>query len=270
MIRVERHGPVELLTLDRPAKSNALHPELIGSLAGELARAGRDADLRAVVLTGAGRSFCAGLDLHHLAGSDADARVGYMRSAFDLFRQVHELRQPVIAAVNGPAMAGGFDLAAFSDIRLCSPEARFAQTEILLGLTQIPYPVYEAIGLGRARELALTGRAIGADEAHRIGLVSAVHAREELLPAALGLARELAGRPPEALFETKRLSRELLEPDLDAAMARTFGAIERRLRSEEHRAAVESYLARLAARRGGGGTASEARPGAPSRSREEE
>lgn len=249
MIRVESAHHVRTLTLDRPDRRNALHPDLIAALVSALDRAEADRDVRVVVITGAGPTFCAGLDLFHLVEVGEEGGVEYLRSAFALFRQVHELRQPVIAAVNGPAVAGGFDLAAFCDIRLCSTTARFAQTEILLGLTQIMYPIYEVIGLGRAKELALTGAAIPADEAHRIGLVSGVHAPEELLPAAMELAGELASRPPEALFETKRLGRELLEPDAGSAMERMLDAIVARLRSAEHREALRAYVERLGHRR---------------------
>jgi len=197
------------------------------------------------VITGAGESFCAGLDLTELTRLDADAAIEYMGSAFALFRQVYDLRQPVVAAVNGPAMAGGFDLAAFCDIRICSSSAVFAQTEILLGLTQIMYPVYRVIGLGRAKELAMTGKAISAAEAYRIGLVSEVHPPEELMAAALRLAAELSSRPREALFETKRLGRELMDLDTDAAMARMLDVITERLASAEHRGGVEAYVSRL-------------------------
>ncbi len=249
MLKTEGQGPIRILTLDRPDKSNSLHPDLIDSLREALDETDGDDDVRVVLITGAGTSFCAGLDLDRLVSSSADANVEYLRTAFALFRQVYELRQPVVAAVNGPAIAGGFDLAAFCDIRLCSATAKFAQAEILLGLTQILYPLYKVIGLGRAKELALTGDAIGADEAHTIGLVSGVYPLDELLPAALELAGKLASRPPEALFETKRLSRELSEVDPDSATALMFEAISARARSDEHRAAVEAYVERLRERR---------------------
>lgn len=245
MLSTERRNTVELITLHRPEKRNALHPDLIAQLAAALQAIDADDGIRVVVLTGAGNSFCAGLDLMHLVQLDTEARVEYMRSAFSLFRQLYELRQPVIAAVNGPAIAGGFDLAAFCDIRLCSQSATFAQTEILLGITQIMYPLYHVIGLGRAKELALTGTAISAEEAYRIGLVSAVHPDEALLPEALGFANDLARRPPRALFETKRLGRQLIEMDTDSALTHMFDVISARLRSEEHQAAVERYVERL-------------------------
>lgn len=241
----ERRDRIQVITLNRPAARNALHPDLISRLSATLAATTADDGIRAVILTGAGDSFCAGLDLKHLVTLDGDGSVEYMRSAFSLFRQVYELRQPVVAAVNGPAMAGGFDLAAFCDIRLCSTTATFAQTEILLGLTQILYPVYEVIGLGRAREMALTGRPVSAEEAHRTGLVSAIHSPADLAGAAQRLGAELANRPPEALFETKRLGRELIGPDFDAAMARMFDAIAARLRSREYGTAVDAYVKRL-------------------------
>lgn len=252
MLSVELKDAVQLITLERPEKSNSLHPDLISELAGALDETMADEEIRVVVLTGAGGSFCGGLDLKHLSGLDAVEGVEYMRSAFNLFRQVYELRQPVVAAVNGPAFAGGFDLAAFCDLRLCSSEARFAQTEILLGLTQIMYPVYKVLGLSRAKELALTGKTISAEEAYRIGFVSEVHPPEELLAQSLRLAGELASRPPNALFDTKRLSRELIEMDTDTAMTRMFDVISSRLKSDEHRRALESYLVTVLGRRSEG------------------
>lgn len=245
MLTVEDRDHVRLLTLDRPEKSNALHPDLIEALAGALRDTQASSGVHAVVLTGAGKRFCAGLDLKHLASLDVEGRVGYMGSLFAIFGQLRGLRQPVIAAVNGPAIAGGFDLAAFCDIRLCSVTATFAQAEVLLGLTQIAYPLYKVIGLSRAAELALTGEAIDAAEAHRIGLVSRVHEEADLLPSALGLAERLASRPPEALFETKRLVQDVIELDTDAAFERMFDAISARLRSSEHHQALTAYMERL-------------------------
>lgn len=251
MVATRRHGPALLLTLDRPAKRNALHPDMIRALSAALDDAEADAAVRAVVITGAGGGFCAGLDLDHLAGLDGDGRVAYMRSAFDLFRRIHGLGQPTIAAVNGPAMAGGFDIAALCDLRICSPEARFGQTEILLGLTQIPWPLYHLIGLGRAKELAMTGVAIPADEAYRIGLVNRVVPAESLLDEALALAATLAERPPEALAATRRLTGEVAGMTGGEAFDHMFDVIATRLRSEEHSRALHSYQTTLRRRRSG-------------------
>jgi enoyl-CoA hydratase/carnithine racemase len=248
MLALEDRGRVRLLTLDRAEKSNALHPELIGRLRDALDETAASSEIRVVVLTGSGKRFCAGLDLKHLASLDVPARIEYMGSLFAIFRQLGRVPQPVVAAVNGPAIAGGFDLAAFCDLRVCSASATFGQAEILLGLTQVAYPLYKVIGLGRAAELALTGEAIDAAEAHRIGLVSSVHEDDELVPHALELAGRMAERPPDALFETKRLTREVIGLDTEAAFERMFEAISERLRSAEHRAALGAYMERLARR----------------------
>lgn len=251
MLKIEDQHHVRLLTLDRPDKSNALHPDLLGLLRDALVDTEATADIHVVVLTGAGRRFCAGLDLKHLAGLEVSGRVEYMRSLFSIFGQIRDLPQPVIAAVNGPAIAGGFDLAAFCDLRTCSTSATFAQTEILLGLTQVAYPLYKVIGLSRAAELALTGNAIGAEEAYRIGLVSSVHEEDALLPHAMDLARQMAARPPEALFETKRLTRDVIELDSEAAFSRMFETISGRLRSREHQEALSAYMEQLKRRSAG-------------------
>jgi enoyl-CoA hydratase/carnithine racemase len=245
MLRTDRRDAVLLCTLDRAEKRNALHPDLIRALASTLKQAERDTSLSVVVLTGAGNTFCSGLDLTHLSALEVHQRVDYLRSFFDLYRQVYELPQPVIAAINGPAIAGGFDLAAACDLRVCSPAARFAQTELLLGLTQILYPIYKVIGLGRAKELALTAEAITAEEAYRIGLVHRVYPAEQLLDEALKLAGSLAAKPRQALLETKRLSREVIGMGTEAAMSRMFEVISERLQSDEHRREVQAYLTRL-------------------------
>src|SRR5437667_9029181 len=228
MLRTERRDAVLLCTLDRAEKRNALHPDLIQALASTLEQAGSDASLGVVVLTGAGNTFCSGLDLTHLASLGSEQKVAYLRSFFALFQQIYELPQPVIAAINGPAIAGGFDIAAACDLRLCSPAATFAQTEVLLGITQILYPVYKVIGLGRAKELALTGEPIAADDAQRIGLVNRVYPAESLVERAMQLAERLASRPRQALFATKRLSRDLIETNTEAAITRMFRSEERR------------------------------------------
>jgi enoyl-CoA hydratase/carnithine racemase len=241
----ERHDAVLLLTLNRPEKRNSLSPPLIQALNTAMDAAANDASTTVVVITGAGPSFCAGLDLRHLLELETEGRVAYMASAFALFRNLYEQPQPTIAAVNGAAMAGGFDIAAFCDLRLCAKEAKFAQTEILLGLTQIMYPVYKTIGLSRAKALALTGDSIPADEAHRIGLVHSVHPAEQLLEAALDLANRIASRPRTAVIETKRLGRELIEMDTSSAIAHMLDRITERLRSDEHQQALEEYARRF-------------------------
>lgn len=245
MLKVERRGAVLSLTLNRPDKRNALHPDLVVELVEVLNQAADDPALNVVVITGAGGSFCAGLDLGFVLEADFDSKVAYLEVVFAMFQRIYTQPQPVIAAINGPAIAGGFDLAVMCDFRLCSPTATFAQTEILLGLTQMIFPLYKIIGLGRAKELAMTGEVINSNEAHRIGLVNHVCTPEQLLDSAMSLAETLAARPREALFETKRLTRELIDVDTQTAFRRMGKAIRERLQSPEHQKMATEFVTKL-------------------------
>ena len=244
-VRCERKEAVLMLTLNRPEKSNSLHPEVVAELSEAIKKAEGDGSMAVVVITGAGRSFCAGLDLELLLKWNVEEKLAYLDRVIALFRLIWTLPQPVIAAVNGPAIAGGFDLAAFCDIRLASARAIFGQAEINLGLTQIIHPLYKSIGLGRAKELAMTGQNISADEAYRIGMVNHVYAPEELLPRALEMAELLASKPRGALFETKRLTRELIDKGTQEALAEITSTFRRCVESVEHSEKVAEVYAGL-------------------------
>jgi enoyl-CoA hydratase/carnithine racemase len=126
MLEVKQREAVLLLVLNRPEKRNSLHPDLIRELGLKLKQAETDQSVNVVIVTGSGPSFCAGLDLHYLFSLDAQEKVEYLTAAVELFERLYRLPQPVIAAVNGPAVAGGFDLAAVCDLRFCTPTATFA------------------------------------------------------------------------------------------------------------------------------------------------
>ena len=228
-------GTVLTLTLNRPEKSNSLHPDLVAQLSAALAQVEIDEERNVVVITGAGSAFCAGLDLELLLKWSTDQKLAHLDTVIRVFRQIWALPQPVIAAVNGAAIAGGFDLAAFCDIRLAAREAIFGQAEINIGLTQIIHPLYKSIGLARAKEMAMTGQNISAEEAFRIGLVNHVYPREELMERAMELASVLASKPREALFATKRLTRELIDLDTNTALGEIQETFRACLASEEHR-----------------------------------
>jgi len=245
LVLSRREGAVLTLTLNRPDKSNSLHPDLVEQLSAALKAAEADNALSVIVITGAGHSFCAGLDLELLVSWTTEQKLAYLETATRVFRRVWSLPQPVIAVVNGPAIAGGFDLAAFCDIRLAAKEAIFGQAEINIGLTQIIHPLYKSIGLARAKELAMTGQNISADEAFRIGLVNHVYPREELIPRAMELAAVLASKPQGALFATKRLTRELIDLDTNTALDEINKTFRRCLASDEHRRRVAEVLASL-------------------------
>jgi enoyl-CoA hydratase len=241
----EREGAILVLTLNRPDKSNSLHPDLVKQLSAALKDAEADAGLNVVVITGAGRSFSAGLDLQLLINWTMEEKLAYLDTVTTMFHRVWMLPQPVIGAINGPAIAGGFDLAAFCDIRLAASEALFGQAEINIGLTQIIHPLYKSIGLARAKELAMTGRNISAEEAYRIGLANHVYPREELMERAMEMARVLASKARNALFETKRLTRELIDLDTKSALSEISRSFRACLESEEHQKRVAEVYAGL-------------------------
>lgn len=244
-----REGAVLTLTLNRPAKSNSLHPMLVNQLSEALSAAAADTSLNVVVITGAGSSFCAGLDLELLVSWSNEQKLAHLDAVTTVFRRIWSLPQPVIAAVNGPAIAGGFDLAAFCDIRLAAKEAIFGQAEINIGLTQIIHPLYKSIGLARAKELAMTGQNISADEAFRIGLVNHVFSREELMPRAMEFAAVLASKPRIALFATKRLTRELIDLDTNTALDEIGKTFRECLASDEHTRRVTEVFEKLKKKR---------------------
>lgn len=245
LVLSERDNTILTLTLNRPEKSNSLHPDLVGQLTQLLREAEADSELNVVIITGAGRSFCAGLDLELLLAWSMEEKLAYLDTVTTLFRNLWTMPQPVIAAINGAAIAGGFDLAAFCDIRLAATEALFGQAEINIGLTQIIHPLYKSIGLARAKELAMTGQNITAEEAYRIGLANHIYPREELMTRAKEMAGVLASRPRNALFETKRLTRELIDKDTNSALKDISATFRRCLDSDEHRARLNEVYSRL-------------------------
>jgi enoyl-CoA hydratase/carnithine racemase len=203
LVTVERDGAVALLTLNRPDKRNALSLELRERLTDELNALASDPDIRCVVLTGAGSAFCAGMDTTEFGG-DREHKMRIVELSIGLFRTLGSFPKPVVAAINGPAVAGGFALALLCDLRLASTEARMGFLENRQGIPPSYAAARAALPAPLAAELCLTGRLLDADVAAGLGVVTEVHAREKLMPRATELAQEIAASPPSASIETKR------------------------------------------------------------------
>jgi len=193
---------VAVLTLDRAAKRNALSRALREEIVARIEDLARRDAVRAVVLTGAGPVFCAGFDRSEFAGGGGMEEV--FGQAMDYHRRVYEFPKPLIAAVQGPALGGGLDLAAMCDLRLASTAASFGQPQVRFGAAALYDLMQMLVGTGVAREICLTGRIYAAEEAHRIGLVNQVLAPEALLPAAMAWAAEIASLPGNLPAATKR------------------------------------------------------------------
>ncbi len=222
---------VTLLTLNRPEQLNAITFELVAELHDALDEVAADETCRVAILTGAGRGFCAGLDLRDwgtppATGDHARAPVGVGGQEFlaNLMVHIRQTPQIVVAAVNGPAFGGGLSLACACDIRIAADTARFCSAFIRTGLTGtdagISYLLPQIIGAGRAFDLIVTGREIDADEAERFGLVSRVVPGAQLVDDARRLATGIAGYTSIGLVLTKEAFwHNVANPNLAGAIA---------------------------------------------------
>ena len=212
LVLYELRGPAVLIAINRSDKRNALSRDLISALADAFRRAGEDDTVRAVILTGSGSAFCAGMDLDELRGTLGDQSEMVWDDAAKLaalYEQIYTLSKPTIAAVKGAAVAGGAGLVTVCDLAVAVPESKFGYPEVRRGLVAamvMPH-LLRHVGERAARWLLLTGELIDATEALRIGLVNAVVSQETLIDTALGWCASLAEGGPKALASTKELLR---------------------------------------------------------------
>lgn len=241
-----RHGPVVILTLHRPEVRNALSPWLYAEL--EQAVRGLDPEVRCVVVTGHGEAFCSGDDVVQImAGpqsspAEALARDPRLTPAADALLHTDV---PVIAAVNGPAVGWGMELALMADLRVASERARFGELFVLRGLccdVAGLARLAQLVGREKAAELLFTGAMIDAQEALRMGLVSRVVPHAELIDEALALADRIAANPPLAVRRLKAGLRRALDPDWHELGRWVAGSLAELFRSEDHREGVRAFL----------------------------
>jgi enoyl-CoA hydratase/carnithine racemase len=226
---ITRRGHTALITLNRPDTRNALSGEaMFAAFESLVDKLNADLSVRAAVLTGAGTAFCSGGNVAEMrdrtgmfAGSPEEITERYRQGIQRIPRALARLQVPLIAAVNGPAIGAGNDLACMCDLRIASTTARFAESFVKVGI--IPgdggcWLLPRVVGHAKAAELALTGDTIDAEEALRIGLVSRVVAPDDLLPEALKLAGRIAANPPQVLRWTKQLLQQARTGTLDEAL----------------------------------------------------
>ena len=229
LLSLERRDEVAVVTLQRPEKRNALSIDLRIELSETFGSLGDDPEVGSIVLTGAGPAFCSGMDVTQFGGDRAN-KERLVETSVACFRAVGNCPRPTVAAVNGPALAGGFALAMLCDLRVAADSASFGFPELPRGIPPSYASVRAVLPPAVAAELVLTGRILDAAGALRLGIVNAVHPGEELIARALELAGRIASGPREAIAETKR--RILLDRE------RSFGE----LFAEEERALREALL----------------------------
>ncbi|HEY4741418.1 MAG TPA: enoyl-CoA hydratase-related protein [Candidatus Acidoferrales bacterium] len=218
-LKLEYEAELAIITLARPEKRNAISTQMIEELLASLAEVQSSA-ARVAILTGEGKAFCSGMDLDELRAIATRSAVEHLedsRRMARLFRTVYSFPKPLIAAVNGHALAGGCGLATLADFTLAVPEAKFGYTEVRIGFIPALVSVFlrRQIGEKRTRDLALTGRLFDAAEAHAMGLVNSVVAAEELMAEARKLAATLIAASPTSIARTKRLLVQFSEAELD-------------------------------------------------------
>ena len=242
------------ITLNRPDDMNTLTVELVDALHEALSTIHNDHDCRAVVLTGAGLAFCAGLDLKGygtIPGTESfggpQQGMAVQQHIAEIVHKMRSIRQPIVAAINGAAAGGGFAWACASDIRYCSDSAKFGTAFIRLGISGcdigVSWTLPRLIGVSRAWELIYTGRVIDATEAERLGIVSRSVPAEDLMDTALDVAEEIAANSPFGVWMTK----EVLWSNLETPSLRAGIDIENRnqilaAKTEDSKAAMGSFL----------------------------
>jgi methylglutaconyl-CoA hydratase len=241
----EAHG-IATITLNRPEKRNAISYELIDDLIAALKQAAAS-PAQVMVLTGAGKAFCSGMDLDNLKQLTArthEQNLADSETMASLFRTLYDFPKPTIAAVNGPAIAGGTGLATLCDFTLAVPEAKFGYTEVRIGFVPAIVSSFLIANVGekRARDLLLTGRIFGAEEAHKLGLVNEIVAPEQLMSRALELANQLMENSPASLQATKKLLSGYTREQLDRQVAQAVANNAAVRRTADFKEGVTAFL----------------------------
>ena len=251
-IGYELSDNVLTVTLNRPEVMNALTREMYGELEDAFRQAHRDPEVRCVVLTGAGRAFCSGDDVKQIMlGEQRDATTARLRDVrprpTPAAAAILECDKPVIAAVNGPAVGWGMDMALFCDIRIASDRAKFGELFIKRGLVSDIGGLWRlprVVGPSKAAELLFTGDVIDATEAERIGLVTRVVPADDLLSAAMEIARKIAANPPIAMRYMKEGLRKSVHSTMEDMGAYVGRSLAYLFTTEDHREGALSFVER--------------------------
>lgn len=245
-VKADTAGRVRILSIDRPQQRNALDAATRQDLIERLKAAAADPTIGAIVLTGEGGTFAAGADLRELLARSSDDQRHFLEPPH-IYSVIESLGKPVVAALDGHALGAGLELATACDVRVCSADAKLGQPEVSLGLmpggggTQ---RLVRLVGHGQASRLILTGTAIGADEALRIGLVDVVAAKGRCLDEAVALAASMARHDPEALAAAKRSLAAARERPYAEGLAMEIEDFVRLHARPESRSKVQAFLDR--------------------------
>jgi len=242
---VEKQDAVCIVKINNPQAMNALNSTVLGELDAAFSEIGKDADVKAVIITGEGRAFVAGADISQMSTMSAAEGKAFGEQGAAVFRKIEQLPVPVIAAVNGFALGGGCELAMACDIRIASVKAKFSQPEVGLGITpgfsgtqRLP----RIVGMGIAKELIYTADIIDAAEAYRIGLVNKLAEPETLMEEALKMANKIASKAPIAVRYSKEAINTGIQTDMDSAIAIEANLFGLCFASEDQKEGMAAFL----------------------------
>ncbi|MEW6663854.1 MAG: enoyl-CoA hydratase/isomerase family protein [Thermodesulfobacteriota bacterium] len=250
-ILIEEREGILMITLNRPEVMNAFNLKMISEVSSALDRAEKDRNIKVVIITAAGKVFCAGADLKEIQVFFEGGRVNSRK--FDAFSQtlncmlkkIERLKKPVIAAINGYALAGGLELVMVCDLAICSEKAWLGDQHANVGLLPASggtQRLPRIIGLRKAKELLLTGDMITAEEAGRLGLVNRVVRHDDLLVAAIEMAEKIVSKSPVATEALKGVIYDGMHVDLSTALELERGAVLRHHGTEDIKEGINSFL----------------------------
>jgi len=244
---LEKKDNLALITLNTPEKLNAMSPQQILDLVEVFSEVGNDEQIRAVVITGAGRAFLAGGDVENdikpLVDKTPSGFNAYMKQADVFYRALADMEKPVIAAINGHAVGAGLDIAMSCDIRIASEDAKLGQFFVRMGLVPEAgaYMMPRLIGLGRAKLLSFTGDLIDGKEAERIGLVEMAVPADELMPTAMKMAKKFA-KGPKCIGWIKKQLNESMKTDFETALDYAIRLQYQAVHTSDHKEAVSAFM----------------------------
>ena len=245
VVAVERAGDIAILRLNRPDNLNALSLALARAIAATLIELDNDDTVRGIVLTGAGqRAFCAGVDLHEARGMQVADIETWFGTACNVYRQILLTDKPVIAAINGIAAGGGFQIALVSDLRVSHPGARMGQPEINAAIPSIMGSYWMSLHLGwsKNQELSMTGRLMEGGEAHDLSLINYMVEQDQVVAKACEVAETLAAKPAVAWARTKARFREIALAGFDEAFRAGVLGQQESYAKGEAQAIIEAFL----------------------------
>lgn len=248
-IIVVREDGFATVTLNRPRELNALSREMQLELIDCFTKMESDHEVRAVIITGGDYVFSAGMDLKELAPRPEDENNNYILFTVKYLQQIYTFKRPVIAAVGGIALGGGFNLATVCDMIIASETAIFGHPELKFGLNPLFDPLSRFVGAAKAKEITMLGEPIGAKEAHRIGLVNKVLPPEMFMEEARAMARELAQRPERAIEAVKKLSDIVHRLDKKTALEHEVEISALLYNLKESKQQMQKFLEELAAKK---------------------